>query len=68
MSEKFEFDLEFRPNYFGPADLEKHFGARVKGELRRKTSMDKETLPDDFRQRIVDRALEAPELSPCAGG
>ncbi len=32
-----DYDLDFRPkSYWGPQDLETHFGARAKGELRRK--------------------------------
>jgi hypothetical protein len=40
MSDKIKTDLDFRPDNFGPASLEKHFGGRVKGELRRQAAMD----------------------------
>jgi hypothetical protein len=40
MSEENNFNFEFRPIYFGPEDLKTHFGARVKGELRRQSAMD----------------------------
>ena len=56
MSEEIEFDLKFRPNYFGPADLEKHFGARVKGELRRKTAMDMASV-GEFDKEVMSSAL-----------
>lgn len=58
------FDLDFRPVYFGPEDLKKHFGARVKGELRRQAAMDmadsgnfdekvmSSELSDDHRQAV----------------
>jgi hypothetical protein len=64
MSEKSNFNLEFRPIYFGPEDLKKHFGARVKGELRRQAAMDmadsgnfdekvmSSELNDDHRQAV----------------
>jgi hypothetical protein len=65
MSEKLEIDLDFRPNYFGPADLEKHFGARVKGELRRQTAMDMATF-GEFDQEVMSLAL-AEEHRRAAG-
>jgi len=40
MSNESDFKLDFRPVYFGPENLKKHFGARVKGELRRQAAMD----------------------------
>ena len=33
-------DLDFRPrSYWGPQDLQTHYGARVKGELRRQAAL-----------------------------
>ena len=34
------YDLKYRPHsYWGPRDLETHYGARAKGELRRETGL-----------------------------
>ena len=64
MSKLIDFSLDFRPSYFGPEDLKKHFGARVKGELRRQAAIDlaasggfdeemmSETLEDDRRRSV----------------
>lgn len=64
MSKTSNFNLDFRPVYFGPEDLKKHFGARVKGELRRQAAMDmanagdfdaevmSSELSDDHRQAV----------------
>ena len=35
-----KYDLDFRPrSYWGPQDLQTHYGARVKGELRRQAAL-----------------------------
>ncbi len=35
-----DYDLDYRPrSYWGPQDLETHYGARAKGELRRKSAL-----------------------------
>ena len=56
MSKQSNFDLDFRPVYFGPEDLKKHFGARVKGELRRQAAMDMANS-GDFDEEIMSSEL-----------
>lgn len=56
MSKKDNFDLEFRPAYFGPEELQKHYGARVKGELRRQAAMDM-AKAGDFDEEIMSSEL-----------
>ena len=35
-----DYDLKYRPHsYWGPQDLETHYGARAKGELRRQAGL-----------------------------
>jgi hypothetical protein len=57
MSKKSNFNLDFRPVYFGPEDLEKHFGARVKGELRRQAAMDM-AASGDFDEEVMSSGLD----------
>jgi hypothetical protein len=57
MSKKSDFNLDFRPTYFGPEDLEKHFGARVKGELRRQAAMDM-AASGDFDEEVMSSGLD----------
>ncbi len=60
-----DFDLGYRPNsYWGPQDLETHFGAKAKGELRRQAGLAllgegiadegilASSLPDDERAAV----------------
>jgi hypothetical protein len=60
-----DYDLNYRPrSYWGPQDLETHYGARAKGELRRKSAlallgegisdegMLTSSLPDDERAAV----------------
>jgi len=56
MSKEDNFDLEFRPAYFGPEDLQKHYGARVKGELRRQAAMDMADA-GDFDEEVMSSKL-----------
>ena len=59
------YDLKYRPrSYWGPQDLETHYGARAKGELRRETGLAlldegvadegilTSSLPDDERAAV----------------
>jgi hypothetical protein len=57
MSKKSDFNLGFQPTYFGPEDLEKHFGARVKGELRRQAAMDM-AASGDFDGEVMSSGLD----------
>ena len=60
-----DFDLGYRPySYWGPQDLETHFGAKAKGELRRQAGLAllgegiadeailASSLPDDERAAV----------------
>ena len=60
-----DYDLDYRPrSYWGPQELETHFGARAKGELRREAGLEllsegiaderilATSLPDDERQAV----------------
>ena len=57
MSKLSDFNLDFRPSYFGPEDLKKHFGARVKGELRRQAAIDL-AASGGFEEEMMSEALE----------
>ena len=56
MSKETNFDFEFRPAYFGPEELQKHYGARVKGELRRQAAMDMADA-GEFDEEIMSSKL-----------
>ena len=49
-------EMDFKPIYFGPANLRQHFGSRIKGELRRQKAME---MADDCD---FDESIMAPEL------
>ena len=51
------YDLEYRPkSYWGPQELETHYGARAKGELRRQTGLGL------LSEGVVDQGILQPSL------
>ena len=51
------YDLNYRPkSYWGPQELETHYGARAKGELRRETGLSL------LSEGIVDQGILKPSL------
>ena len=51
------YDLDYRPkSYWGPQELETHFGARAKGELRRQTGLGL------LGEGVVDQGILQPSL------
>jgi hypothetical protein len=58
MSNNRDFNLEFRPIYFGPEGLEKHYGSRINGELRRKTAMHIASCAE-FDEDVMAASLES---------
>jgi len=56
MSDKRVFNFDFRPMYFGPEELKTHYGARVKGELRRQAAMDMADA-GDFDEEVMSSKL-----------
>jgi hypothetical protein len=65
MTDENGYDLDYRPrSYWGPQDLETHYGAKAKGELRRRSGLSllgegiadggmlASSLPDDERSTV----------------
>ncbi len=59
------FNYDFRPIYFGPKDLEKHFGSSVKGELRRRTAKEMASS-GEFDDEVMSHSLNERQRSAVA--
>ena len=61
-----QFDLNFKPAYYwGPSNLETHYGARIKGQLRRQMvvdALDKEAMPAVLKEGKIKNSIKFKEI------